>query len=447
MKKFKYYLICVLPVFFSCKKLIQVPTPENQLTTDKVFSDSTAATAALLNIYAVFEKNIDPNYNTYMNVYTDELLYPGSGSDNAEFNSGRLAANNGTVSNIWSSNYSAIYACNQIIEQAGKSGLITSTAKALVAEAKFLRAFSYFYLVNSFGPVPLNLTTDVNITAKAIRSDTASIYKQITTDLKDAISGLPENSLSGDKGRATKWAGMALLARVYLYQRDWVNAEQQATLIINSGNYQLSPLESIYNANSIETILSLWTQNGYVTEAPALIPTSGVPTFPVTSSLLSSFETGDLRKSTWLDSTNDVTSSSLLYYPFKYKNRSNNPGSPEYLIVFRLAEMFLIRAEARAEQQNLNDAIQDLNIIRTRAGLPNISSNNDQNNLIKAVYNESRVEFCFEWGHRFLELKRTGTIDQVMEGIKNQWTHNSDLLPIPKNDLDYDKFLTQNPGY
>jgi hypothetical protein len=450
MKTLRYLIICSLLAFISCKKLIEVPSPQNQLTTDKVFSDTTSATAAMINVYSIFEKNIDPNYNSYMGIYTDELTHPGSGTDNAEFTSSKLSSMNGTTSTFWSWNYSVIYACNLIIQQVNNSkALPVTTANRLTAESKFLRAYSYFYLVNSFGPVPLILTTDVNVTSKATRTDTPAVYSQIVKDLQDASGILPESYPNGDKVRANKWSAAALLSRVYLYQRNWKDAEAQATAVINSGAYSLSAIPDVYLANSSETIMAFRTQNGYVTEAPSLIPSSGPPSYPVTNSLVSAFENGDLRKSNWIRPfvTTSNGTPDTVYYPYKYHNRGTNTGTPEYLVALRLAELYLIRTEAHARQGNLNDAIADLNIIRNRAGLAAFPSSSSQTDILNAISKEWRVEFCLEWAHRFLELKRSGSINVVMGAYKSTWLPQADLLPIPKNELTYDSNLTQNPGY
>jgi hypothetical protein len=281
--------------------------------------------------------------------------------------------------------------------------------------------------------------------------DTSAVYTQIILDLKDAQNILPETYIGTGKVRANKYAATALLARVYLYQLDWADAETQSSAVISSGLYNLDSLPSVFLANSNETILAFWTQNGYVTDADNLIPGSGaVPLYPVSINLLSAFENGDLRKSNWLNSTTLTSggSTQTYYYPYKYHNSSNsNTGPPEYLIALRLAEQYLIRAEARAQQGNIAGAIQDINIIRARAGLTGLSSTISQTACLDAVGQERRVEFFLEWGQRYLELKRTGNINQIMSAYKPTWLPKADLLPIPKSDLTYDPFLTQNSGY
>jgi hypothetical protein len=451
MKKIYYLITGLLLLVAGCKKLVEVDTPENQLTTDKVFADTTSAIAAMVNAYTLFDKTIDPVYNKYMGIYTDELNFASSNSATLEFKQSVVTPTNSMISNIWSTNYFSIYSCNQIIEQLQQAPKIPSAvANSLSAEAKFLRAYSNFYLVNTFGAIPLILTTNVDQTSRAARSDTAAVYAQIVKDLKDAQSILSENHAGNTKVRANKWAATALLARIYLYQQKWADAESQATAVINSGLYTpLNDPSALFLAGSNETILQFWTQNGAITDAASLITTSGVPTYPVSDNLLAAFEAGDQRKTNWLKSTT-VTSggtTSTYYYPYKYHNNTANSALPEYLSALRIGEQYLIRAEARAQQGNIPGAILDINVIRNRAGLANLAASMSQKACIDAVMQEWRIEFCFEWGHRFLELRRTGRLNTVMSAYKSTWLPRAVLLPLPQKELTYDASLIQNSGY
>ena len=117
-------------------------------------------------------------------------------------------------------------------------------------------------------------------------------------------------------------------------------------------------------------------------------------------------------------------------------------------MVLRLAEQYLIRAEARAEQNNLTGAVADLNIIRNRAGLPNTTAVT-QGDILTAIMHERQVELFSEWGHRFFDLKRTGQANTVLGAIasKQPWNTNQLLYPIPVSETTNDAFLQQNPGY
>ncbi|MFA6084790.1 RagB/SusD family nutrient uptake outer membrane protein [Mucilaginibacter sp.] len=451
-KRLTQVLACLIGAIalFSCKKLVEVNTPKNQLTTDKVFADSTSATAAVIGIYALYDKYINNNYNKFMGLYTDELTYTSSTQGTLDYVKSLVPATNTPNLNYWKYNYASIYQCNDIIEQLQKStALSSSTVLDFTNEAKFLRAYAYFHLVNVYGSVPLVISTDVNVNATIANSDSASVYKQIVRDLKDAQSNLSINYRGAGRVRANKYAATALLSKVYLWQKDWVNAESSASAIINSSLYTPLPAPAqAFLANSKETILSFWTQNGFVSDASSLIPSSGAPGYFFTTSLVNAFELGDLRKSNWIKTS--VVSGKTYYSPYKYKNRAANTSVPEYLIALRAGEQYLIRAEARAQQGNISGssgAIADLNVIRTRAGLGNYSEATDQSSVVAAIRHEKQVELFTEWGNRFLDLKRTGGLNAAIGSFKSTWKPNAIVLPIPQNELNTNPNLTQNQGY
>jgi hypothetical protein len=265
----------------------------------------------------------------------------------------------------------------------------------------------------------------------------------------------------GERIRANKWAATALLARVYLYLDSFANAEAQATAIINNSSlFSLDTLNGVFLANNQEAILqwqnnSSLNQNSYnaTAEGNFMIPSdpTSQPNYYLTDQLLGAFESGDLRKIDWLDST--VYSGATYYYPYKYKvgpsqERANAPVT-EYYAVLRLAEQYLIRAEARAQQSNLSGAISDLNIIRNRAGLDSLSTSLTQLQVLAAVAQERRIELFAEWGHRWLDLKRTKQVGAVFSTIpyKSQYQPFQQLYPIPRGELQFDPNLRQNPGY
>lgn len=431
----------------SCKKLIEVDTPPNQLVTKAVFSDSTSTVSALLNIYSLFNNTIDGTYNPYIALYSDELNYPSSSTQSIQFLHSAVSSTNGSDLTIWKNYYFIIYSCNDLINNLHvTNNLSLASVNQFKCEAKFLRAYAYFYLVNLYGGVPVVPETDVTATANSTKSDSATVYNQIKQDLQSAETGLSVNYIGTEKVRANQFAATALLARLYLYQRDWSNAEAESSKVINSGLY--SPLEipaNVFLANSKEAILQFWTQNGFINTAPQLIPISGVPAYPLTANLKNAFESGDIRFTNWVKST--TVSNVVYYYPYKYHNRVANTSAPEYLMALRLAEQYLIRAEARAMQNNITGAQSDLNTIRVRAHLP-VTTANTANTLVNAVLRERQIELFSEWGHRFLDLKRLGQANSVLGSYKSTWKRDTSLLlPIPQNEIVTDPNLKQNQGY
>lgn len=474
------YIFCALAgtLNMGCRKLIAIDPPLDTVTTVEVFGTDGLATSAMAGVYTVMANGIG-NYPQSTNGFSTGLstilaglssdeLYLSGGPARAEmysYNTNRiLALNSGTSTTLWTSAYKAIYGSNSVIE-----GIAASTAPALrdnvrielTAQARFVRAFCYFYLNNFFGDVPMVLTVDFNKTRNLRRMPRQEVYQQIIKDLKDAQAALPADYAAGQGERVipNKWAATLLLARAYLYTGDYANAAAQATAVINhTALFDLeTDLNRVFLTDSREAIWQLKQTNesnaikNATTEGYAFNPPSS---YFLTNQLLSSFDAGDQRKLAWVGNT---ISSGLTYsYPNKYKIGSFNSdaGQPslEYYMVLRLAEAYLIRAEATANGApgGIATAIADLNTIRHRAGLDDLSDDLSQQQVIDAVAKENQVEFFAEWGHRWFDLKRTGKAGALLSAIplKQPWVGNYQLLyPIPIVEITIDPFLTQNPGY
>ncbi|MEO6851457.1 MAG: RagB/SusD family nutrient uptake outer membrane protein [Mucilaginibacter sp.] len=429
----------------SCKKLVNIGPPTSQLTPDKVFNNATSVNAATANIYTILG-TVDAQFIPYIGVYTDELTTNKIDATTVQFTNSSLISTNTNVLNIWKTLYSTIYKANALIEGIQSSTNITDSIKnQCLGEAKFIRAYSHFMLVNIFGDVPLVTSTNAAINAIAARTSSAAVYTQIINDLKDANTLLVANyPASGDKVRANKWAACSLLSKVYLYIGDYTNAESQASLVINSGMYSLlNNLNGVFLANSNETILQNWNTNGYVNFS--FIPSSGQPSYPLSSSLLNAFESGDNRKSMWTKFT--LVSGTAYYYPYKYKQRVITTGAnAEYVVYLRLADVYLIRAEARAQLNNLSGALADLNGIRSRAGLSATAANN-QTAALTAIAHERQVELFTEGGNRFFDLKRSSNINSILMPLKPLWKSTASVFPLPQSEIFTDPNLAQNQGY
>jgi hypothetical protein len=168
--------------------------------------------------------------------------------------------------------------------------------------------------------------------------------------------------------------------------------------------------------------------------------------------LLNSFEEGDARKTAWVFYANagNYPNPDNRYFLKKYYSRfapPDLPGKTQDFVYLRLAEMYLIRAEARARQNNLEGAAADLNVIRNRAGLSNTTATT-QTDLVNAILHERRIEFCGE-GLRWDDLVRTGTADAVLSVLpwKTEWDSYKTLWPIPYEQIQLNDALEQNPGY
>ncbi|TDX01825.1 RagB/SusD family nutrient uptake outer membrane protein [Dinghuibacter silviterrae] len=448
----------------SCNKLVQVPEPISSVTTSEIFSNQGNAISAITGIYS--QMSYGRNNTIYSNSVTtqvgglssDEIELYSANGPLYQFQSNLLLSNNAYVINyLWSPIYFSIYQSNAAIEGLKASTSLSSTIKTeLDGEARFIRAYCYFYLINLFGDVPLVTSTDWTLHQGITRTPASQIYTQIEEDLLLAQSELPgDYSLTGgQKIWANSWAATSMLARVYLYEGKWNSADSASSAVISSGMFTLTKtLDSVFLPNSTEAILQLQVINNppYATqEGNFFIPPSNTssPRFYISSNLLASFEMGDARRFHWLDSSK--VSGVYYYYPYKYKIRQGTKGAiGEAYMLLRFAEQYLIRAEARAqENNNLSGAISDLNIIRNRVSLGNLSNNLSQAQVLLAVEQERRIELFAEWGHRWLDLKRWGNAAQVLTANKGFTVTSSSLLfPIPLSELQTDPELTQNEGY
>lgn len=457
----------------SCRKMVTVPQPINSITTPQMFESDDQAKTAMAGVYTLMINgglNFSNGYTTLLTgMSSDELLYYGAGDAHIlSFNPNRLLYNNSYTSAVWTNAYKTIYNANAVIEGIAASTSYTLTdpvRKRLTAEAQFIRAFCYFYLANLYGDVPLVLTVDFNKTRYMTRTPVSQVYGQIIKDLTAAQSVL-EPEPAAERITPGKWAATAMLARVYLYTRDYSNAAAQATAVID--NASLFGLES--DPNNVFLIASkeaIWqlkqgiadpTYLNMTTEAYNLWPApwpNGTTRYCLTESLLNAFEPGDSRRNAWLNSSTN-NGAGLYYYPYKYKlgrhNGAQNVASTEYYMVLRLAEMYLIRAEAAANGAagGAAAAISDLNVIRTRAGLTALPASLTDGQVMAAIAQERRVELFAEWGHRWLDLKRTGKAHDVLSAMpaKQPWEGDYQLLyPIPDKEIQINPRLQQNPDY
>jgi hypothetical protein len=419
-----------------------------------VYSGDAAATSTLLGIYAQMNVSnaafLGNGLITMMaGMSADELQYFPS-TDLQPFVTNQLLSSTAQVSSLWSSGYQYLYYANAAIEGLTASTALTTSVKSrLLGEAKVIRAFNLFYLTNLYGDVPLVTSTDFQVNATLGRAPQATVYQTLISDLIDAETLLPTTyATTGEKTRPNKWAATALLARAYLYTQDWANAEARATSLISTGGYTLTDdPNNVFLKNSTEAIWQLApvvaNVNTYV-GALSIPSANSNPLYYFTDDAPTAFEATDKRQSAWVRSY--AYQGKTYNYPYKYKVKSNATVT-EYLMMFRLAEQYLIRAEARVQQGNLTGAVADLNVLRSRAGLTALTTTLDKATLLLAVEQERRVELIAEWGHRWFDLKRTNRANAVLGAKKTTWKSTAALYPVPQSEGLANPNLTQNPGY
>lgn len=437
----------------SCEEFVKIDPPRTELVSETVFASNASAEAAMIDLYYTLRSSRFASGNRYSVTYltglsSDEVLSYSFDAVNefGQFNEATLRADNFIVENLWIDIYKTIYKANAIIVGVRSSGRLEEELKSrLEAEARFVRALAYFYLINLWGEVPLVLGTDYTVNDKIMKSSMDGVNTQIVADLTFGKSVLPADySLSnGDRVRVNKFAAEALLARVYLFMKMWPEAAAEATGLIESSFFQLEPsLDDVFKTTSRESILQLWTDR-----RPNELTTFYADAFggPLNGALsegfVSGFEDGDQRLVNWVESI--TFGGQPLYRPLKY--RSLSLPSEEYSVVLRLAEQYLIRAEARAQQEDLPGAEADLNAVRQRAGLSDLNGLTSTA-LLQAILLERRSELFTEWGHRWLDLKRTNSAEAILMPIKPDWRNVAELYPIPENQI-LTNNIGQNPGY
>jgi hypothetical protein len=435
-------LSALLLLSVSCKKYLE-EVPNNALPTETSITDASTARAAIIGTYDRLQGYYASSYPTLGTITTDNVIFNGTLSEYLQLDQNAIPTDNVITVSAYQGIYRTINSANSVISAlpALADPLLTAAEKnKILGEAYFLRAISYFDLARGWGGVQLQLkpTADLNGLKGIKRSTLEQTYDQVLADLVQAEQLLPEDATT--RNRAQKSAARALRARLHLYRKQWADAESYATQVISNSKYSLvkpyktfftapfqsaeSVLELAYSVNDRNSYWNLWypsSSGGQFTLKPAdaLVAKLNNPAI------------GGSRNT--LIAGTGATVYGVLY------NTTATSTDPSYLI--RIAELYLIRAEARAQQNKLADAAADLNLVRARADVAATTAST-QLALIQAIEDENGIEFAFE-AHRWFDLVRTERAGAVL-GITNR---NFWLFPIPYSDIQSDPDVTQNPGY
>jgi len=445
MKTLKYiFSVGLLTLSASCSNFLDVKPAESISDAQTIF-DKTSAETALRGVYSALSNGsyYGTTFQSIGYLSGDNIQWTGSQSQVQEFINKKVNPENSTISGAWTAIYRTINRANNVITKvpAVTDPLLTQALKdQIVGEAYFVRALSYFDLARTWGGVPIITKPTATPTENrgVVRSSQAETYALVLKDLETAEPLLPATT---DRYRATRKTVWALRARLHLYLKEWAKADEYASKLITDTNYKLlkpyssffagdargtqeSVFEIFYSANEQNAHRGQWqpqTNGGTRQWAPndALV------------ALLNDPKVGGGR-STLVAKDNQNRWYGNLYY--------RTPATdPSY--VFRIAELYLIRAEARANLDKITDGLADLNAVRDRAGI-DLSTATTKDALLLAIENERKVEFALE-PHRWFDIVRTGRATQVF----NVTDPNRLLLPIPVGEIQIDKALKQNPGY
>ena len=442
---FNLPVIMLATSLLSCSKFLDVKPKESVSDAQTIF-DKTSAEEAVRGTYSALADGgyYGTSFQSIGYLAGGDIQWTGSQSQVQEFINHTVSPDNSTISAAWTSIYRTINRANQVISKVPEvkdASLSEAYANQLTGEAYFIRALAYFDLTRVWGGVPLILkpTLTASDNFGLPRATIEATWAQVLQDLEKADAQLPATT---NRFRATQKTAWALKARYYLYRKDWLNAEAfSAKLISDAANYQLVSPYSAFFAGSVkgtvESVLEIPYNGGTETNGHAgqwLPQTSGgtrqwAPNDALVALLNNAAIGGNRSALIAKDNQNR-------WYGNLY--RSINASS-SYLM--RTAELYLIRAEARAQQGNLPGALLDLNAVRVRAGLTGSTAATKEDMLL-AIENERRVEFALE-PHRWFDLVRTGRAGALL----NVTNTAKLLLPIPSQQILLDKSLTQNTGY
>jgi hypothetical protein len=417
--------------------------PQNSIPAEDVFKNKNGIEKGILGSYIPFQylSYYGRNYVIFGDLAADNLDFSPAGTAIAyrEIDANAILPGNSGIEGIWGSAYEGINITNSVIAAVPGIGDMDDEEKeTALAELYFVRALNHFNLLTCFGDVPIKTsptrgTAGVNVP----REPVDVVYNQIIEDLEFAELKLPA---SGTKVRASKFAAVALLARVYLYNQEYDSAISKATQVIDNGNYDLiQNYRSIFVDGSDETIFEIdFTEQNRNRIAIYNFPGSlnGEQEVIPNQQLIAAYASGDERLNA------SIATELGKPYAIKYDDIAKGEDN---VIILRLAEMYLIRAEANARlEQDLSGVQSDINEIRSRAGLGDTDATTYEE-LLLAIEEERKIELAFE-GHRWYDLVRTGRAMQVLENVTNI---NKTLFPIPSAEIltNTNPDMVQNPGY
>ncbi len=467
----------------ACSKSFLDLKPLNQGSVNDFYKTAGDIDQAVAGAYDALQNTGEygQNFVYFMEVSSDnskqESITNSSGVY-GDFDLFRVVPANNVLDQTWKVCYSGILRCNTILHRIDGINMDAAVKEIRQGEVRFLRALTYFNLVRIWGPVPLVTQEIVNpYDAFAYgRAHTDTIYAQVIADLQQAITALPLSHSGKDIGRATKIAAQALLAKVYLTQKNYSAAAALLKTIIdyagaNPKNLDLltayADIFKVSNKNNKESIFEVQFQKGGVGEgsrfvnlfAPANTTqfTNGVGTAlgdnEPTAGLIGAYTAGDTRKDATIGTLADGRTYAKKFVGLDVPGLANDAGNN--FIVLRFADVLLMYAEVLNEigydAGGTGDAWTCLNKVHQRAGLAAFTTADlaSQEDFRLAIENERRLEFAFE-NHRWFDLVRTGRALTVMNASGGGFTVKAHQLvfPVPQSQIDTnpDK-IQQNPVY
>lgn len=450
MNKIIFYLGAAI-LFSSCEKVLE-QEPQASLDASTAFNNRSSVEAGIIGTYDALQSGsyYGTDFTLLAELGADNTDHTGSFPSYLEFKNRNIATNNANINGMWNQMFVVINRANTVLKSAEAITDAAFNKTAAVAELRFLRAFTYFDLLRGWGgspdgynkaggkgvPLFLEPTLTASDAAAKKRATEAEVLTQILADLDYAIANLPATAANG---RANKNVAIGIKARVQLYREDFADAEALATQVISpfaaSATGGLAPNYADLFVNKNTKPESLWELQFTAVDANSLrFYYYGRSEVSSSASLGNAHEAGDLRKPV------NYTPSGTRFRQTKYFRADGTDN----IILLRLAELYLIRAEARARKAvpDLIGAAADLNVVRKRAGLANTTALT-ATELVDAILKERRIELAHE-AHRWFDLRRTNRIVSTL-GVADAFRA---LWPIPQRERETSGFIVdQNPGY
>lgn len=490
MKYTKFLIAVLLSIsIFSCEDHLDL-SPISEETSGNAYDSAGQIEAALVGAYESFQS---AEYYVWDNIALQDVRSDNAyaGGDNPEifqYDYLEITPTHSRLFTHWSNLYNAISKANLVIERVDgiSDPVLTEERKQQIkGEAIFLRSYHYFTLVKLWGSVPLITNTIVSVDPENVnipKSSVEDIYLQITTDLETAASLLPDSygsDASVNKARATSGAAHALAAKAYAQQPSPnYNAvlEHINALESSAASYTLIDFNNLFdgnNYNNAESIIEVQYLGGVegnfgpqMLLPPSISGDSWRKFVTPSHDLINAFDEqgDDVRKNAsvlfeevqWVDEFWGNNAGTAIPFSYKWKHADGWASSDrQYLL--RYGDIVLLKAEALNELGQLETAATEVNRIRTRASLPDLTpeQKSSQNVLRTTILKERRLEL-FQEGHRWDDLVRYGVAVSTMNNlveidlrtnspVNYNMTEAKILLPIPQQELDRNPALTQNP--
>lgn len=467
--------------------------PRSSLTADSFYETVEDAQSAINSAYASLQTSsmYSENYPKLIQSGTGDVIL--NNTTDLSLDSWSFSADLGPIDPVWQACYEGIFRANLVMQEIPDIDMDESLKTRILGEAYFLRALYYWHLSSVFGDVPIMTEADPQDVSKAIvaKSPVSEVYDLMISDLRQAAAALPRRSEYDDAhlGRATKGAAQSLLGKVYLFNEDYEMAEAYFDSVITSDEYELiNTFSNLWiTDNNAESIFEVQYENvggGAWAATDAASNNEGnlrlVLNYPngrggfgnilPTQNLVNEFEDHSgptaidgkdprlsysiFREGDPYDQVEPVFNSNWTPTGFAMKKGMSpvlrdEASSPRNIVLIRFADVLLMYAEAANENGKSAEAIDAINRVRERVGMPHLPTDaypvSNQQEIFETIVHERRVELAFEY-HRLNDLKRWDMAEEVL-GDEGYQSPKHRYFPIPQQEVNTNPELEQNSNY